>query len=227
MKNKELKISVIIRAYNSAKFISKAVESALNQTLNKKHYEVLVVDDGSKDNTSDVLKRYNKKIRIIRQKNLGPATATNKGILKSKGEYIILLDSDDQFLPDILEKMLSQFENNQLIDFAYCDYFEKNGNTKKKISLKNNIFNSLACAIMFKKKLFNEVGLYDKNMIFGEYDLLIKLIKNKRIGKHIPVPLYIYNRIKNSLTSDSNMVETGIWQLKEKYGDVADKIRSY
>ncbi len=228
MKSVKPEVSVIIRTYNSAEFVCVAVESALNQTLDNSLYEILVVDDGSKDNTLKILKdKYEKKIRIIKQNHLGAATATNNGIVKSKGKYVILLDSDDQFLPNILKKMLSEFKKNNLIDFVYCDYFEEIKGKKIKVSLKNNIFNSLACAIMLKKKLFNEIGFYDKNMVFGEYDFLIRLIKNKKIGRHVPESLYFYIRNDGSLTSNSNIVQTGIAQIKEKYGDISKKIRKY
>lgn len=228
MTKEKLKISVIVRTYNSEKFVSDAIESALNQTLDKKLYEIIVVDDGSKDSTLDILeKKYRNKLRIIKQNHLGASSATNKGILESKSEYITLLDSDDIFLPGILEKMLSEFKKDELIDFVYCDYFEKSGNKKKKVSLKNNIFKTIATAIMFKKELFDEIGFYNRKFFFAEYDFLLKLIKNKKIGRHIPVPLYIYRRNKNSLTSDLNLIRRGMDQLKKKYGDIVKKIRKY
>lgn len=227
MTNKKPKITVIIRAYNSEKFICKAVDSALKQTLDKKLYEILVIDDGSQDNTLNILKKYGQKIRIVRQNHLGPAQASSKGISKSNGQYITLLDADDQFLPDILKKMLLEFEKDKFIDFVYCDYFEKLGKKIKKVSLKNNIFKSLACGIMFKKKILKKFRFHDQRLIFGEYDLLIRLIKNKKIGRHIPLPLYTYVRTKGSLTFDSDRVKRGIKQLRVKYGDIVDKIRSY
>lgn len=228
MNSENLKISVIIRTYNSEKFVCNAVNSALNQTLSKNAYEVLVIDDGSKDNTPGMLEKcYEGKIRIIKQKHLGQTPATNNAILQSFGEHVTLLDSDDEFLPETLETMLGEFEKDKSLDFAYCDYFEKTGNQQKIVSLKNNIFKTIATAIMFKKKLFDQIGLYDEKFFFAEYDFLIRLIKSKKIGKHIPVPLYIYIRQEGSLTSNSDRVEKDILQLKGKYGDIADKIRKY
>jgi hypothetical protein len=110
---------------------------------------------------------------------------------------------------------------------VYCDYFEKIGKNKKIISLKKNIFNSLACGIMFKKKLFKEIGLFNEDLIFTEYDFLIKLIKNHKKGKHIAFPLYVYKRNKNSLTFNSDLVNKAIKQLEEKYGNIIKKIREY
>ena len=229
MKNNKPKISVIIRTYNSGKFVKKAIDSALRQTLNKELYEILVIDDGSEDNTLDILKNYKGKIRLIHQEHLGGTPATNRGILESRGKYVTLLDSDDQFLPYTLEKMLKEFEKDKFADFVYCDYFEKPfyGVKRKKVSLKKNIFNSLATAIMFKKELFKELGLNNKDFVFAEYDFLLRMMKAKKIGKHLPIPLYVYIRTEGSLTFDEKVVEKGISQLRKKYGKITEKIRKY
>ncbi len=228
MTNKKPTISVIIRTYNSSQFVCKAVDSALKQTLDKKLYEIIVVDDGSKDNTLQILQNtYGKKIRVVKSKHRGPASISEFGILKSKGEYFTFLDSDDEFLPDILKKMLEVLKKDSIIDFAYCDYFEKIGPKKKIVSLKSNIFNSIATAVMFRKKTFKKINFHTPGMIFGEYDRLIRLLKNNKIGKHIPVPLYVYIRTKGSLTSNSAWVKKGIDQLREKYGNIVEKIRKY
>lgn len=221
-------ISVIVRSYNSASFMRKALDSALNQTLDKKCYEVLVIDDGSQDNTIDILENeYARQVRLVKQNHMGLRRAVYEGIRESRGKYIIFLDSDDEFKPEILKRMIDVFQKDPLIDFVYCDYFEKNEEITTKVLLKNNIFNSLWCAIMFKKELFEDIGLPDENLFFAEYEFLIRLINNGKIGKHIPEPLYIYYRGKSTLTSDKKMVEKGIKQIREKYGSIADKIRKY
>lgn len=228
MNKKKVKISVIIRTYNSAGFIKNAIESVKNQTLNKDLYEVVIVDDGSSDNTLGILERYYKnEIRLVKQKHLGPVKATNAGIIKSRGEYIILLDDDDAFEPNVLREMLDVFNKEKSVDFVYCDYLEETGENKKVVSLKKNIFNSLAGGIMFKKKLFSEIGLFDENLIFTEYDFLIKLRKIRKIGSHIAKPLYIYKRNKESLTFNKERVVKGLKQLEKKYGKIVKKIRKY
>ncbi len=227
MKKNDLKVSVIVRTYNSANFVCFAIDSALNQTLDKKFYEIVVIDDGSKDTTLDILKKYGKKIRLIKQKHLGPTESTNNGILKSRGQYIALLDSDDYFVKNYLEKMIEPFLKNKSIDYVYCDYLEKYKNKQKKVSLKNNIFKTIATAIMFKKELFNKIGFYDKKLFFAEYDLLIRIMKNNKKGKYIPIPLYVYVRNENSLTFNRKRVEEGMFQLGKKYGDIVKKIRKY
>jgi GT2 family glycosyltransferase len=131
-------------------------------------------------------------------------------------------------LPETLEKMLNVFEKEKSIDFAYCDYIEKARGVRKIVSLKENIFNSLACGIMFRKQLFEEIGLFDEELIFTEYDFLIKLFKKNKKGKYIPAPLYIYRRNKDSLTRNKDLIKKAIKQLEEKYGkNIIKKIRKY
>jgi len=221
------KISVIIRTHNSSKFVRGALESALNQALSKDFYEILVVDDGSTDNTKEILRGYKDKIRIIEVKHMGPINALNVGITNVNGKYIILLDSDDTFEYTILKEMYDILEKETDFVFAYGDYFEKkieNGETKI-VSLRKNIFNSVAGGIMFTKSILEEVGGYDENLIFPEYDLLIKIMKKCK-GRYIPKPFFTYVRHKESLTANKELVRKGFKQLFDKYGKIKD-LRDY
>jgi len=98
-------VSIIIPTYNRADHICHAVESALSQSYKDK--EVIVVDDGSTDDTQVRLKRYGSQIQIVVQPNAGPASARNRGIEESAGEIIAFLDSDDSWLPTKLERQVS------------------------------------------------------------------------------------------------------------------------
>lgn len=215
-------ITVIIRTHNSANFVKNAIESTLNQTYPKELCEILVVDDGSTDNTKEILKSYEGKIRILEEKNLGPVKAANLGITNSKGGHVILLDSDDTFEQTILEEMLAILDNNNKdVGFVYCDYYEKNQDTGdfKMVPLRENIFNSVAGGIMFKKVILEEMGGYDEDLIFPEYDLLIKIMKKYK-GKHIHKPLFTYVRHKKSLTANRELVKKGVKQLFDRYGEI-------
>jgi glycosyltransferase involved in cell wall biosynthesis/chromosome segregation ATPase len=101
-------VSVIIPAYNGEKYIAQAVESVLNQTYS--NYEILVVDDGSTDNTRGVLEPYLDKIQYVYQENQGVAVARNRGIEMSRGEFVAFLDQDDFFLPHKLALQVACFE---------------------------------------------------------------------------------------------------------------------
>lgn len=94
-------ISVIIPTYNREKTINRAIESVLSQTFKK--YEIIVIDDGSIDNTKEIISPYIEKIKYHNQNNAGPSKARNYGIDVAKGEWIAFLDSDDFWFPDKLE----------------------------------------------------------------------------------------------------------------------------
>lgn len=99
-----ISISIVIPAYNAQKYIKCAVDSALTQTY--RNFEVVVVDDGSTDDTREILKEYGSSIRLICQHNEGTAAACNAGVLAAGGERIAFLDADDQWLPQKLERQM-------------------------------------------------------------------------------------------------------------------------
>lgn len=99
-------VSVIIPAYNAAGFVARAIESALAQT--HPPLEILVIDDGSKDATSEVVARFAPPVRLLRQTNGGPAAARNHGAREARGEWLAFLDADDRWLPEKLERQLAQ-----------------------------------------------------------------------------------------------------------------------
>ena len=108
------KISVIMSAYNSEKFISKSIDSILAQTF--KNFELIIINDSSIDKTKDIIETYRKKdkrIKIIcNRQNLGPAKSRNRALKIAKGEYIAIMDSDDVSLPKRLEVQYHFLENN-------------------------------------------------------------------------------------------------------------------
>jgi glycosyltransferase involved in cell wall biosynthesis len=110
-------ISVVIPCFNSESYIQESINSVLSQTYRK--IELIVIDDGSTDDTLKVIKEYEKSIVILRQENQGAASARNLGIHHSKGDYIALLDSDDVWMPDKLEKQMKIMSANEL-DLVYC-----------------------------------------------------------------------------------------------------------
>ena len=100
-------VTVVIPCYNQAHFLGEAIESVLSQSY--RNFEVIVVDDGSTDNTSEVASRY-EGVRLVRQENRGLSGARNRGMREAKGEYVVFLDADDRLLPGALEAGLRCFE---------------------------------------------------------------------------------------------------------------------
>jgi glycosyltransferase involved in cell wall biosynthesis len=221
------RISVITRAHNSENFIRNAIDSALGQTFPRELYEILVIDDGSADNTQTILKTYTDAVRVVKTAGLGPIKAANLGVSSAKGYYYILLDSDDILDSKALEEFYDKIVQSRS-DFVYSDYLERDVQTGDEaiISLKDNIFNSVAGGILFKRNLVLGLGGYDESLVFPEYDLLIRLIDEGRKCAYISKPLFTYTRHQESLTADKELVKRGLDQLRSKYGKKVD-IRSY
>lgn len=119
MASKQPLVSIVIATYNYAKYLPIAIESALNQTY--KNIEVIVVNDGSTDNTNEAIAPHlnDKRIRYIKQTNSGQTFAKNCGIKNSQGEYIAFLDADDYWMPDKLEKQLSLFSADSAVGVVF------------------------------------------------------------------------------------------------------------
>jgi len=122
------KVSIIIPTYNYAHFITEAIQSVLSQTF--QDFEVIVVDDGSTDNTREVLAQFGNKIRYIYQENRGLSAARNTGILNSSGQYLCFLDSDDSLLPEKLELQVKLLDSKVDVDLVYTWWYlvDENGN---------------------------------------------------------------------------------------------------
>lgn len=125
----EIKVSVIIPCYNAANYLPEAIESVLAQTYHD--YEIIVVDDGSTDQTSDIITQYQSRLNYIYQKNMGVGAARNTGIRYAKGEYLVFLDADDILLKNKLQIQASYLDQNPNISVVtsplYCFYEKDNG----------------------------------------------------------------------------------------------------
>ncbi len=116
------KVSIITPCYNGAKYISETIDSVLSQTYTD--WEMIIVDDGSKDNSADIIRNYAEKddrIKLVQQENAGSAAARNNGIRRAEGRYIALLDADDVWLPSFLEKQIEYLKNHGAVCVA-CAY---------------------------------------------------------------------------------------------------------
>ena len=119
-------ISVIIPLYNKESAVERSVKSVLSQTY--QNLELIVVDDGSTDNSLDVVKRIqDDRIIIIEQENGGPSKARNTGVRHAKGEWIVFLDADDELLPRALDYFSKLVKENPNIGFFCCPFFVKTG----------------------------------------------------------------------------------------------------
>lgn len=181
-----IKISVIIPTFNRALFLGAAIDSVLSQTY--KNIELIVVDDGSNDNTKEILKSYGDKLKYCFQENKGPASARNRGIEESSAEFIAFLDSDDRWDKNKLSIQLEEMQQNPDYLLSHTqEVWYKNGkllNQKEKHKKFGGfIFDKCLplCAIgmstvMVRRELFEKIGLFDESFPCCEdYDLWLKL----------------------------------------------------
>ncbi len=191
---KNLLISVVIPTYNRAFFIKAAIDSVLSQIF--RDFELIVVDDGSTDDTSGLLLSYGTKIKVITKANKGPSAARNRGIKAAKGQWIAFLDSDDVWKPDKLEKQVQFIKDNP--DIKICQTEEiwiRNGkrvNPRKKHEMHSGwIYEQCLplcivspSSVMIHREVFEKVGFFDETMLACEdYDLWL------RIAPHYPICL--------------------------------------
>lgn len=134
---KEQMISVIVPAYNSEMFIGKCIDSVLEQTYS--NWELIAVDDGSRDKTFGILKKYaevDSRIRVIHQENQGPGIARNTGIAEAKGNYVVFIDSDDYIEKDYF---LLLSNHNEDVVFINVRNVDKDGHVLKEEYMSKNM----------------------------------------------------------------------------------------
>jgi glycosyltransferase involved in cell wall biosynthesis len=209
------KISIIIPCFNDSRYIEQAVESALNQTYPNK--EVILVDDGSNAQTKSVLKSIEPKItKLITQHNQGQSAARNNGINLAKGEYVIVLDSDDYFEPAFCEKAFSIINSLQDIKLITCyttlifedkssrRYIPRGGTLRDFLPS-----NSAVGGVLFKKKDWERVGGYDEEMRngFEDWEYYLRLLADGGKAYVLKEDLFNYRKRTDSTTARANKKE--------------------
>jgi glycosyltransferase involved in cell wall biosynthesis len=192
MINKPL-VSVILPTYNRAHTLRRAINSVLNQTY--KNFELIIIDDASTDNTEELIKKIKQidgRIKYVKcKKNIGAALARNKGLDLAQGDYIAFQDSDDEWLPQKLEKQIKKFEQNPEADIVYHSlsiHHKKTGKKLKMIRAKyagTNLFPMLlkkmiilpTISVMCKKTCIDQVGGFDDSPSHQDYLLYLKLAR--------------------------------------------------
>ncbi len=220
-------ITVVIPTYNRANLIKDAIKTVFSQTYQK--FEIIIVDDGSEDNTSEVIKNLtDERIKYIYQKNSGVSSARNNGIKNAKGEYIAFLDSDDLWHPQKLEKQLSVLENNPNIGLVtssskYITFEKKFIKIKKHCAEGNILLNPdrVFCGtptLLIRKNIFEKSGLFDETMNFCEdWDLFFRISLICGVYS-IPEVLTYVRSHKESLSKSSP-----VGQFREGYLKFLDK----
>lgn len=217
------KVTVYITNHNYAEYLIQAIESVLGQTF--QNFELIIIDDGSTDNSRELLKRYEKmeNIKIIYQGNRGLPISNNIALKQAKGEFIIRLDADDYFDKNALKILLNEFDNER-IGMVFGDWYitnqggdvlgiEKRHDFGKDVSLYDQPAHG-ACT-MFRTKFLRAVGGYDETISRQDgYELWFRFIKEYEI-RNINIPIFYYRKHGSSLTDKSEeLLSTRSYILK-------------
>lgn len=207
------KVSVIVTAHNYAEYIREALDSVLHQTFDD--FELVVVDDGSTDETPEILRGYSyeypDKVRVVTLEGLGLAGACNRGIEAAEGGYIIRLDADDYFDENILTIEASYLDSNPDTSLVYPDYYtvDKDGEIIDHVRLpkvgeeiKLLDRSPLAAGAMYRKSAWEEIGGYNESLSYQEdYDFWIKFISEFDVH-NVNLPLMYYRQHGSSMSTN-------------------------
>jgi len=223
------KVSVVIPTYNYAQYIEEAIDSALVQT--HKGCEIIVVDDGSTDDTKGVVSQYRSEIRYIYQKNQGLSAARNTGVRNSEGEYIAILDSDDLWLPSKIEKQIKLFEANSRLGLVYSDglvfgeelawndlSFGGNMNFYRgRIFDKLLLGNFIPCpSVVIKRGCFDKVGLFDINLgACEDWDMSLRISSHYEVD-YVEELLVKHRKHRGSMETKAEMMEENALKVLDK-----------
>jgi glycosyltransferase involved in cell wall biosynthesis len=226
-------ISVILPTYNSARTIGESIDSVLKQTY--PDFELIVVDDGSTDNTKKIVYGYtDRRIIYIYQSNQERSAARNKGIAHARGKYIAFIDSDDIWIDDKLAKQFPVLEADKELGLVYSDLYHFDDETGENLFVFSNIIKLYRgkiklhlllknCFIqsptpLVRREVINVVGPFDPSLVFGEdWDLWLRIAAKYPID-YIDEPLARVRVHKNvgSLTKPSSTVYKNTLILLEK-----------
>jgi glycosyltransferase involved in cell wall biosynthesis len=225
-------ISIVMSVYNSQKYLRESIDSILNQTC--KNFEFIIINDGSDDNSLDILLEYQTKdnrLLIVNQSNIGLTRSLNRGVKLAASEYIARQDADDISLPTRLGKQLNFMENHPEVAVVGClgDFFNVNGvlrtsrdykysraGIKRHLASKNLFMHGSA---MMRKSHLEKVGFYREFFRHSQdYDLWLRLSQYFDIDI-LPEHLYQY-RVTPEAISVSR------WPIQKQYTDIARKLHA-
>ena len=210
-------ISVIIPVYNRSTLINRAIKSVMEQTITPD--EIIVIDDGSTDGTGNIVKNRYPDVILLKQKNRGVSCARNNGINNAKGTWLALLDSDDEWLPEKLEKQLLGLRNDSNKKICHTDeIWIRNGvrvnpmNKHRKYG--GNIYKYCLplcvispSSIIIHKEIFKNVGLFDEDLpVCEDYDLWL------RICSRYPV-LYLQEKLIKKYGGHDDQLSRQYWGM--------------
>jgi glycosyltransferase involved in cell wall biosynthesis len=209
-------VSIIIPAYNYAHFLGNCIESVLSQT--HQNLEIIVVNDGSTDNTDDVVRRYSNRISYISKQNGGLPSARNAGLDEVKGDYVLFLDADDHLPRDSIAKRVQFLEANSDVDIAVCRSKNFVNSPRADFQVRNwplekNDFDVHLAhfniapphAFLSRKSACDAIGYFDNGLKACEdYDYWVRAIANSLSIKRSPGLVYYRRHAKSMSANNKN-----------------------
>lgn len=206
------RVTVVIPTYNRAHIVGEAIQSVLDQRY--PNLELIVVDDGSADDTELAIQPFLSKIKFLRKPNGGPASARNHGIAAATGELVAFLDSDDLYLPGKLARQVRQFQEEPETVLAYCWFLISDGDGRlrmgRRCRLHGSVYRELLgecmkgplypSAVMIRRTALEQAGTFDEAMrIADDTDLFCRIARIGPIGL-IPEPLVQLRRFGDNVS---------------------------
>lgn len=220
-------VSVIIPTYNSARYLTQAVDSVLAQSF--KDFEVLVIDDGSTDDTEAVMRRYGQPVRYIHKENGGVSTARNRGIAESRGRYAAFLDADDTWLPEKLERQLRALNENPgyracYSAFTVCDCdlspvqvrrSRRQGSVIEDLLSYGNVVGTPS-TVLCERSLFEAAGGFDIEMSqCADWDMWVRLASHTEF-LYLDESLATYRQHAANMSLNASLLERDSVRVLEK-----------
>lgn len=217
-----LKLSIVIPAYNVEKYITNCIESCFYQDIDKNEFELLVIDDGSTDQTSSIIQKYAKQygnIRYIKQEHGGAGAARNLGINNAKGTYIWFVDSDDEIEKHVISSLVENaFQQNLDVLCFDIEVIENNlsaGRYPHQHNTKNTIYTGTefitrvnmppsACPALFRSEFLRENDLlFITGYVYEDYDFTLRAYCLAKRIAYLSIPAYRYLVRKESVMTSS------------------------
>ncbi|MFH1509413.1 MAG: glycosyltransferase family 2 protein [bacterium] len=192
-------ISVIVPVFNSGWIITDCLNSLLNQTY--KNWEIIVVNDGSTDNSVEILNTFSDRVKIINQKNSGANSARNRGLKEARGDFLLFSDSDIIWQTDALEKLFSALENNPDKSYAYSSF--KFGCKRFKLwkfdANKLKTVNYIHSSSLVRREHFP--GWDESIKRLQDWDVWLTMLEQNYTGIWVPEILFVSKTKNNSISS--------------------------
>jgi len=216
-------VTVCMATLNQAEHLTQALTSLQTQMLARDRFEVVVIDDGSSDETARLLPEWIPLIRLVSRDNRGLVASCNEGLVLAKGRYFTRVDSDDLVAPNWLTSMVAALDETPDACLAYSDRIEMDVSSTRRINCNAaDIYSLQACGTVFRTDVLKRIGGF-RPFYWEEYDLYLRL---RAAGKwvHVPLPLYVYRKHDSSMTARGSDRINGWVQLAMEWG--ADTLRS-